>query len=145
MKSKKKCEKIEITSHGELYEEMHREIRYFICPECGSDDIRTDTYNKNTTKFLDIFEFQERVTSCKCRECKCKFEISDNRHLIKFDVVCVINMIALLCFILTLMLGCLCCITETVIVRDVAILFCILTVVFFVIDLIASTIYGDRR
>ena len=132
--------KVEITQHGKLYEDLHKEIRCFICPECGSDDIYTDTYNDNIFKFFDIFEFQERVTSCKCRDCKCDFELRDNKKLIKTDWEVIIAIATLAGFGLIILFSILYLVTDSNIIGYLALFSFIVAIVGLVVCLIANDI-----
>ena len=136
----RKQDKVEITQHGKLYEDLHKEIRYFICPECGSDRIYTATYHDNIFKFFDIFEFQERVTSCKCRDCKCGFELRDNKKLIKTDWKALIAIVALASLGLIILFGILYLVTDSNISGYLTLFSSIVFIVGFVVGLIADDI-----
>ena len=143
MKSKKKRDQIEITSHGELYEEMHREIRCFICPECGSDNIRTDTNNRNITEFFDIFEFQERVTSCTCRDCKCKFELYDNKKLLNTDWYTISAIVALISFGLVMLFGIIYLVTDSDIIGGLTLFSSLITIISLIVGGINKSVGGN--
>lgn len=126
--------------HGKLYEDLHGEIRCFICPECGSDHIYTATYSDNIFKFFDIFKFQERVTSCKCRDCKCNFELRDNKKLIKTDWNAIIAIVAFISFCLIILFGIIYLITDSDIIGYLTLFSFIVSIVSAVVSLNANNI-----
>ena len=91
-------------------------------------------------KFFDIFEFQERVTSCKCRDCKCNFELRDNKKLIKTDWKTLIAIVALASFGLTILFGILYIVTDSNIIGYLALFSFIVFIVGLVVGLIADDI-----
>ena len=136
----RKYDKVEITQHGKLYKDLHKEIRCFICPECGSDRIYTATYNDNIFKFFDVFEFQERVTSCICRDCECNFELRDNKKLVKTDWKDLIAIVVLANFGLTILFGILYLVTDSNISGYLTLFSSIVVIVGLVVGLIADDI-----
>ena len=135
--------KVEITQHGKLYEDLHKEIRYFICPECGSDNIRTDTNNRNITEFFDIFEFQERVTSCTCRDCKCKFELHGNKKLLNTDWYTITAIVVLISFGLVILFGIIYLVTDSDIIGVLTLFSSLITLISLIVGGINKSVGGS--
>ena len=104
MKMGRKREKIKIVRHGMLYEEVNKDERCLICPECGCEEVMSTRDNVKKERFFKIFEFCETDYFCKCSECGCEWSIFESRRLVKvkiwdiFAVSCILSIILALIF-----------------------------------------------
>ena len=61
----------EVTAHGELFKGP-KEV--FICPECGSEHVKTGETTDFGLPNEYIFEVMETHRECVCEDCGCKFK-----------------------------------------------------------------------
>lgn len=61
----------EVTTHGELFKGP-REV--FICPECGSEHVKTGEIAEFGLPNEGIFEVMETRRECICKDCGCEFK-----------------------------------------------------------------------
>ena len=100
MKMGKKREKLKIVRHGMLYEEVNRDERCLICPECGCEEVMSTRQNDKKERFFKTFEFCETDYFCKCRECGCEWKIFESQRLVRvkiwdiFAVSCILSLVA---------------------------------------------------
>ena len=105
MKMGKKREKLKIVRHGTLYEEVNRDERCLICPECGCEEVMSTRQNDKKERFFKTFEFCETDYFCKCRECGCEWKIFESQRLVRVKIWDIFAVSCILSLVVALILG----------------------------------------
>ena len=125
MKMGKKREKLKIVRHGMLYEEVNREERCLICPECGCEEVMSTRQNNKKERFFKTFEFCETDYFCKCRECGCEWRIFESQRLVGVSIWDIFAVSCILSLVVALILGFLMAFVEKTDGLAMAILSCV--------------------
>ena len=105
MKMGRKREKLKIVRHGMLYEEVNREERCLICPECGCEEVMNTRQNDKKERFFKTFEFCETDYFCKCKECGCEWRIFESQRLVGVNIWDIFAVSCILSLIIVVILG----------------------------------------